>query len=149
MATIYLAGPIDKVSAESASTWREEAGRILAVEFNHVVCDPNRTWVTNPETRGAHTDRECMAIVHADLAAVSAVDALLVFSDKNTLACGTYIEVGYAYSLNKTIAFFTTGIFPGFVSGLAHFSPHMRCFFNLREACEWLNKSLDWTTNDN
>jgi len=149
MATIYLAGPIDKVSAESASTWREEAGRILAVEFNHVVCDPNRTWVTNPETRGRHLPRENAAIVSADLSAVSAVDALLVFSDKNTLACGTYIEVGYAYSLNKTIAFFTTGIFPGFVLGLAYDNEKIHCFSNLRNACEWLNYSLGWHPTDN
>lgn len=148
MATIYLAGPIEQVTLDSASNWRAEAARILADEMGHVVCDPNATWITSKESRIVVSPRECGAIVYGDLQMVSAVDALVAWVDKDTKMCGTYIEVGWALAHNKPIVFYTpTGNVSGFVSGLRYSASKLsdskvEIFTDIGRACGWLDHML-------
>ena len=144
MATIYLAGPIDKVTAEHASSWRDEASGILAEEHNHLVCDPNGTWRTQVASRGSHPVVECASIFRVDTACVKTADALLVWCDKNTLACGTYVETGLALSQNKIIAFYSPGVFPGFIKGACGANPETTAMFtDLTDACEWICNKVE------
>jgi hypothetical protein len=149
MGTVYLAGPIEQVTTDSATTWRDEAAKLLIVD-NNLVCDPNRTWVLDPNIMGGQTPHECGIIVEVDLCAVRNVDALLVWCDKNTLMCGTYIEVGYALAHNKPIAFYSPGIFPGFVKGLQFASSsitkgRVALFSDISAACNWILKEIGGT----
>jgi len=151
MGTIYLAGPIDRVSVEDATSWRIKAAEILVNEGNHIICDPNKAWVVNPETR-VFLPRENAAIAKVDLAAVTTVDALLVYCDKDTYMCGTYIEAGCAYAKNKIIAFYNpTGNFPNFVLGVGFDSAwdecesnfvYRKCFTDLSSACTWISNKV-------
>ena len=144
MATIYLAGPIDNVSLDDAANWREQAAACLN-ERGHLVCDPNRVWVLSEAQRKTLSPCELAAIVEVDLHAVETVDALVVWCDRNTIMCGTYIEVGWALALHKTMAFYSpSGAFPGFVSGLrgavsSLSESKVELFTDLSRACGWLD----------
>ena len=144
MSTVYLAGPIDKVSTEKATTWREHAARRLN-ELGHLVCDPNRVWVLSDKQRGNLRTSDYAAIVGTDLTAVRLTNAMLVYSDNDTPSCGTYIEVGWACAREKTIAFYSpSGNFPGFVIGLRENAADIgqgkiEMFTDLGRACGWLD----------
>jgi nucleoside 2-deoxyribosyltransferase len=146
MATVYLAGPIDNVSLNEASGWREQAAALLN-ESGHLVCDPNRVWVLSEAQRKSLSPHELGAIVGVDLFAVQTVDALLVWCDRDTRMCGTYIETGWALMHDKTIAFYSPcGGFPGFVSGLRESistlvdsASKVELFTDLGRACDWLD----------
>jgi nucleoside 2-deoxyribosyltransferase len=146
MPTVYLAGPIENVSTEEATNWREEAAKYLN-ELGVLVCDPNRLWVLNEKQRGNLSVADEADIVDVDLSAVRTVDALFVWCDKNTRMCGTYIEVGVALEHGKTIAFYCPGHAPGFVEGIcemyndgAPVPTHM--FGDIKSACDWLCKTM-------
>jgi nucleoside 2-deoxyribosyltransferase len=144
MATVYLAGPIDNVSLNEASGWREQAAALLN-EAGHLVCDPNRVWVLSEAQRKSLSPHELGAIVSVDLFAVQEVDALLVWCNRHTNACGTYIETGWALAHEKPMAIYSPGGgFPGFVSGLREATSvrgdsKIELFTDIGRACGWLD----------
>lgn len=146
MPTVYLAGPIENVTTEEASSWRDEAAKYLNA-CGILVCDPNRVWVLSKEQSGHLSCAEEADIVDVDLTAVRVVDALFVWCDRNVKMCGTYIEVGVALEHGKTMVFYCPGEPPGFIEGICEMYKwdgpvHAFITKDLKIACDWLARHL-------
>jgi nucleoside 2-deoxyribosyltransferase len=98
--TVYLAGPMEHVSAESAKTWRDIAANYL-YQANVLTLDP---------TRRVHKfeQRAMKRIFELDLRDIQESDIILVNLDNPTVAKhGTAMEVFYAsYVLRKPVVAF-------------------------------------------
>jgi nucleoside 2-deoxyribosyltransferase len=99
--TIYLAGAIDKVPPEFATTWRRAATR--ALEHKYKILDP--TAGKDLFAPGVNTDVYTPAqIVESDLAAIKKTDIVLAeISRKDIPYHGTSMELAYAYQWQKIV----------------------------------------------
>lgn len=99
--TIYLAGAIDNVPPEFATTWRRKATKALEHKYN--IIDP--TVGKDLFAPGVSTDVYTPAqIVESDLAAIKRADIILAEVSRTDIPYhGTSIEVAYAYRWGKTI----------------------------------------------
>jgi nucleoside 2-deoxyribosyltransferase len=98
---IYLAGAIDKVPPEFATTWRQAATKVL--EGRYVIFDP--TAGKDLFLPGINIDYYTPAqIVEADLAAIKKADIILAeISRKDIPYHGTSMELAYGHQWGKTI----------------------------------------------
>jgi len=99
--TIYLAGAIDKVPPEFATTWRQAATKVL--EGRYRILDP--TAGKDLFLPNVNTDYYTPAqIVESDLAAIKKSDIILAeISRTNIPYHGTSIEISYAHQWGKSI----------------------------------------------
>lgn len=94
---IYLSGPIDNVSVEEATGWREK----LKNKYRSVtMIDPTRRDWSDVDIYA--DDFEVGDIVNPDLADISSCDALLVNLNSDKLV-GTAMEIIYAVHILKPI----------------------------------------------
>lgn len=96
MATVYLAGAIDKVPADYAKGWRQEAAeKLLNLGFD--VCDPTRGKDLD-HSEANTTLYEPKDIVETDLQAIAKSDILLVEMARDDRPyVGTSMEIRQAY----------------------------------------------------
>ncbi len=101
MQTIYLAGAIDKVPPEFATTWRQKAKEVLSEQYR--VLDP--TFGKDLFMPGANSVvYEPREIVEPDLAAIRSSDIILAeISRKDIPYHGTSMEIAYSYQWGKRI----------------------------------------------
>ncbi len=101
MPTIYLAGAIDKVPPEFATTWRRAATK--ALEHKYRILDP--TAGKDLFAPGVNTDVYTPAqIVESDLAAIKRAHIILAeISRKDIPYHGTSMELVYGRQWGKTI----------------------------------------------
>jgi nucleoside 2-deoxyribosyltransferase len=106
--TVYLAGPMEHVSVEEASGWREQATKaFLRYNFSHN--DDNLITILNPCRRVHNFDKRYMKrIFELDIRDIQESDIILVNLDKPEVAKhGTAMEVFYAsYVLRKPVVAF-------------------------------------------
>jgi nucleoside 2-deoxyribosyltransferase len=99
--TIYLAGAIDKVPPEFATTWRQAATKTLEYKYN--ILDP--TAGKDLFAPGVNTEIYTpQQIVESDLAAIMRSDIILAEVSRTDIPYhGTSMEIAYAYNQGKTI----------------------------------------------
>lgn len=96
---VYLAGPIDQVTRAEATAWRTAVAEALRKK-GVAVFDPAAAFRCDLE--GSVPSGNEKFIAEIDLEAVAMADALFVLeAEKPT--CGTYVEVGVAWSHNVPI----------------------------------------------
>ena len=91
MKTVYLAGPINRVSLEEASRWRAEATKELTRK-GFLVIDPLRVELA-PEVN----------VVAWDKRAIRQSNAVLVYMPDNVQAVGSAMEVMFACVHDKAV----------------------------------------------
>lgn len=95
---IYLAGPIDDVSAREADDWRNRAADLLN-ERNLVAFFPNRAYRVNRNP----SKHEMGAIIHTNQHAISCSFAVLVNLTGTGRAIGTIREIEFARQMHKPV----------------------------------------------
>ena len=97
--TIYLCGPMENVSREEGTTWRNDVKKLF--KDMCTIYDPYDIEAeTNTYTKGDKI-LQAKEIVTKDLECINKSDILLV--NLNGQGCGTYYEVMYAYLHGKKI----------------------------------------------
>jgi nucleoside 2-deoxyribosyltransferase len=86
--TIYLAGPMDRVSGEEMNQWRSRCHDYFVLQENVKLLDPTR--------REHEYEMTCKEIFIDDLEDVKNSDIILVDTRPNKLQFGTPCEVFYA-----------------------------------------------------
>lgn len=136
MTTVYLAGAIDRVSAEYATGWRQKAKRILR-EVGLDVIDP---------TEGKELEREDVnttlytpaEIVETDLRAIERSDVLLVEMSRDDIPyIGTSMEIRQAYVWGKKIV-----VWGNPTSYWVRYHADYICE-GLDEAIEWIKQNVE------
>lgn len=121
---VYLAGAIDQVTGAEATGWRTSVAEALRKE-GIAVFDPAAAFRCDLEGSVPTTGNEKF-ITEIDLEAVVMADALFVLETEKP-TCGTYVEVGVAWSHHVPIIVWAyPNRVPMFLRGVAdRISPYL------------------------